>query len=281
MNRWIRTALLSSSLIGALALVPSAVAFASDAAHGEAGPHGHEWHGGGLLGAALKLDSLTADQRAAIEKLIASRKAAGVPVRQAEAQLLTILAQQVEQAKIDPQGLSASVHAEQNASNAKVAAGRDALAQLHAILSAAQRQQLVDRIEQARHGHEGDERGKGREAHEGGHEGPGHGGRWLGRALDLTPGQEAQIRANLEAERNGAPDAHAGHGGHGGERGKLLEGFRGDAFDPSTFVTAHVRGVGIERLAEAAVPVLTPEQRATLANLLRQRAAHESAPKGA
>jgi Spy/CpxP family protein refolding chaperone len=276
MNRWIRTALLSSSLIGALALVPSAVAFASDAAHGEAGPHGHEWHGGGLLGAALKLDSLTADQRAAIEKLIASRKAAGVPVRQAEAQLLTILAQQVEQAKIDPQGLSASVSAEQNASNAKVAAERDALAQLHAILSAAQRQQLVDRIEQARHGHEGDERGK---AHEGGREGhEGHGGRWLGRALDLTPGQEAQIRANLEAERNGAPDAHAGHGG---ERGKLLERFRGDAFDPSTFVTAHNRGVGIERLAEAAVPVLTPEQRATLANLLRQRAAHESAPKGA
>ena len=47
MNRWIRTALLSYSLIGALALVPSAVAFASDAAHGEAGPHGHKGHGGG------------------------------------------------------------------------------------------------------------------------------------------------------------------------------------------------------------------------------------------
>jgi len=282
MNRWIRNALLSSSLIGALALVPSAVAFASDAAHGEAGPHGHEGHGGGLLGAALKLDSLTADQRAAIEKLIASRRAAGVPVRQAEAQLLTILAQQVEQAKIDPQGLSASVNAEQSASNAKVAAERDALAQLHSILSAAQRQQLVDRIEQARHGHEGHERGEGREGGREGREGhEGHGGRWLGRALDLTPGQEAQIRANLEAERNAAPDAHAGHGGHGGERGKLLEGFRGDAFDPSTFVTAHNRGVGIERLAEAAVPVLTSEQRATLANLLRQRAAHESAPKGA
>ena len=275
MNRWIRNALVSSSLIGALALVPSAVAFASDAAHGDAGPHGHGFRGGGLLGAALRLDSLTADQRAAIEKLIASRRTAGVPVRQAEAQLLTILAQQVEQAKIDPTGLSASVGAEQNASNGQAAAERDALTQLHSILSAAQREQLVDRIEQRRQGHQAHE---GREAHDGGHESEGHGGRWLGRALELTPGQETQIRANLQAERNGAPDGHAGRGG---ERAKVLDTFKGDSFDPSAFVTAHNRGVGIERLAEAAVPVLTPEQRATLAAKLRERAAHESAPKGA
>ena len=274
MNRWIRNALVSSSLIGALALVPSAVAFASDAAHGDAGPHGHGFRGGGLLGAALKIDSLTADQRAAIEKLVASRRAAGVPVRQAEAQLLTILAQQVEQAKIDPQGLSASLGAEQSASNAQASAERDALAQLHSILSSAQREQLVDRISQAGHGHEGKEGHEGREAHEGGHDG--HGGRWLGRALDLTPGQEAQIRANLQAERNGAPDAHVGHGG---ERAALLQAFRGDSFDPSAFVKAHDRGIGMEKLAAAAVPVLTPEQRATLATKLRERAAHES--KGA
>src|SRR5437016_2620644 len=107
MNRWIRTALLSSSLIGALALLPGAVAFASDGANGQAGPHchGRDGRGAGLLGAAVKLDSLTADQRAAIEKLIAARHVAGVPMRQADAQFLTALAQQVEQAKIDPQGL--------------------------------------------------------------------------------------------------------------------------------------------------------------------------------
>ncbi|MGH7734663.1 MAG: hypothetical protein ACREOE_13445, partial [Gemmatimonadales bacterium] len=231
MNRWIRSALVSSSLIGALALVPGAVAFASDAAHGQACPGCHGGRGAGLLGAALRLDSLTADQRAAIEKLIAARGTAGVPVHQAEAQFLTVLAQQVEQAKIDPQGLSASLAAGQNASNGMAAAERDALTQLHSILSATQRGQLADGIAQGRHGHDGPKDG---EAHEGGH--GGRGGRWLGHALDLTPGQEAQIRANLEAGRSGAPDAHAGHGG---ERGKLLEAFRGDSFDPSTFVKAH------------------------------------------
>jgi hypothetical protein len=57
----------------------------------------------------------------------------------------------------------------------------------------------------------------------------------------------------------------------------MLQAFRGDSFDATAFVRAHDRGERIEKLAAAAVPVLTPAQRATLADQLRRRAAHESA----
>jgi Spy/CpxP family protein refolding chaperone len=264
MNRWIRNALLSSSLVGALALVPSAVAFAADASHADTGHHGHHDRGLGLLGAALKIDSLSADQHAAIAKLVQARQAASAPVRTADAQLLTVLAQQVERAKIEPQALGPSLAAEESAANAQATAERDALNQLHSLLTATQRAQLVDGIVQAHAGHGPRDGGPGDDRET----------RWLGRALELSPGQESEIRANLQSE--GAAGGHAA----GVEHGKLLQAFRADSFDAGTFVKAHNRGEGIEKLAAAAVPVLTPTQRATFADHLRRRAAHESAPKG-
>ncbi len=269
MNRWMRNTLLSASLLGALAVVPGAVAYAHDADHGAGHEKGRHGHGGGLLHAALQLDSLTPEQRAAITELSAQRKTASVPVRQADAQVLTVLARQVEAATIDPQGLAPSLSAEQSAANAEAGIERDTLARLHSILNAAQRGQLVDGI-LARHA-----------SHDGGHErehardGDGHRD-GFGFGLDLTPEQRARIHAAFAAERQG-------DGGQGpqGEHVKMLEAFRGDAFDPNAFVVAHNRGERMERLAAAVVPVLTPAQRATFASHLRTRAAHESAPKGA
>jgi Spy/CpxP family protein refolding chaperone len=262
MNRWIRNALLTSSLVGALALVPGAVAFASDAAQADSGAHGHRGQGPGLLGAALEIDSLTSDQRTAIEKLAQGRRAAGAPVRAADAQMLTVLAQQVERARIEPQGLAASLAAERSAADAQAASERDALNQLHSILTSAQRGQLVDALTQGHAAHSG---GHGKGHHEGGE------ARWLGHALELSPGQESEIQANLTAAGSAAGD-----GGARGEHGKMLAAFRGDSFDASAFVKAHNRGEQIEKLAAAAVPVLTPSQRATFADHLRRRAAHES-----
>jgi len=260
MNRWIRRTVMFGSLVGALALVPTAIAYAHDAQeHAKEHHHGHR---AGLVGAALKLDSLTAEQRASIEALVQQRKAATVPVRQADAQVLTVLAQQVEQAKIDPQGLASSLGAEQSAAATETAVDRDTLNRLHAVLTPAQRGALVDRIAAARgqHPHErGDARGK----------------RQFGRGLDLTPQQEAAIQANLRAGRP-ANDATAPKD----PRPNMLDAFRGDSFDASTFVQAHSRGEHMEKLAAAMVPVLSPSQRATFANHLRTRASHAT-PKGA
>jgi Spy/CpxP family protein refolding chaperone len=251
-----------ASLAGSLAVVTGAVAYAHDQAHAKDGENKrhHRDHRGGLLGAAQKLDSITAEQRASIEQLVAQRKTASVPVRQADAQVLTVLAQQVEQAKIDPQGLAPSLSAEQSAAAAETTVDRDTLNQLHSILSAAQRSQLVDRIEAARTKHEQAEQ------HEGAKERFGFG-------LGLTPEQQTQIRANLggEAGPNGSAVKES--------RASMLGAFRGDSFDASAFVNARIPGQHMERLAEAMVPVLSPSQRATFASHLRMRAQHESSPK--
>jgi Spy/CpxP family protein refolding chaperone len=262
MNRWIRRGATFASLVGSLALVAGGIAYAHDtqgSATGQGRKEHREGHRAGLLGAALKLDSITPEQRASIEQLIQQRLTASTPVRQADAQVLTVLAQQVEQAQIDPAGLAPTLGAEQTAAEAENAVDRDTLNRLHSILSPAQRGQLVDRLEAGRTKHD-----HARERADGGAR--------FGWGLDLTPEQRSQIRANLgaSAPANGAPQA---------SRTNLLEAFRGDSFDASTFVSVRNPGTRMERLAQAMVPVLSPSQRATFANHLRTKAQHESSAK--
>ncbi len=258
MNRTIRTCIVSLSLagvFGALALAPARIAFADDAPS-----HGHEHHHGdrqGLLGASLKLTSLTPQQRTSIEQLVDQRRAASAPVRHADAQVLGVLAHQVEQASIDAQGLAATLNVEKGAATAELAVERDGLNRLHGILTPAQRGELVDAIEghwHARHGHA--DGGAGGQPN--GHHGD---------ALGLTAQQRTQIAANLRAE---------GPTGQGATFRGMLEAFRGNAFDANGFAMGVAPGERAEKLAQAMVPVLSPAQRATFANRLRARAAHES-----
>ena len=114
MNRHIARIVTLALLSGAAALVPTGVAFAQQGA--DAAPPGrHHGHREGLLGAALKLDSLTPAQRTAIEQLEDVRRTAETPVRQADAQLLTVLAQQVEQAAINRSALAPTLTARESA----------------------------------------------------------------------------------------------------------------------------------------------------------------------
>jgi len=148
MNRWIRRVVTFSSLAGALALVSGGVALANEqgeASHAK-GEHGRKHHGG-LITAALKLDSLSGGQKTQIEKLVEERKVARVPVRQADARVLTELAHQVEQAKIDRAGLKGGLDAETAAAQQERSVAVSALGQLHSILTPAQRGQLVDAVQ--------------------------------------------------------------------------------------------------------------------------------------
>ena len=82
MNRWIAKVVTFASLAGAVALVPAGIAYAQQGAATDGGEgHGHHGHRMGLVGAALKLDSLTPAQRTAIDQLAQTRKAAEVPVK--------------------------------------------------------------------------------------------------------------------------------------------------------------------------------------------------------
>jgi Spy/CpxP family protein refolding chaperone len=258
MNRWIPTTIVFTSLMGTLALGAESLAFA-DETQPKSHQHDHDRaHRGGLIGAALALETLTPTQRTSIEQLVQQRRAAAVPVRQADAQVLTALAQQVEQAKIDPQAIAPSLDAEQRAATAEEVVDAQTLNQLHQLLTAAQRSTLVDTIKA---GHPAEH-----EPHRHGHEAPGD-------ALNLSPQQQAQIAANFRAEQASAGATRdAGKPQHGA----MLEAFRGDSFDARQFVRALNRGAWAERRAQAMVPVLTPAQRAVLASRFRARAARES-----
>lgn len=257
----------------AMSLVPAA-AFAQEgpAQQPVAGKHFRHHRGGhkaGLVGAALELDSLTPAQRTQIESLVQARKAASVPVRQANAQVLTVLAQQVEDGKVDEQALAPSVAAERAASMGATRVDQITLAQLHSILTPAQREQLVDGME-ARMASMKEHRGEGRRFQG---KGRGEGGAAMGK-LGLSPEQKAQIKANLEASRPASPPR-----GEKGARKVALESFKGDAFNPAAMGHAGNPGMREVRLTTAMIPVLTPNQRATVATHLRTRAAHETQPK--
>ena len=89
-------------------------------------------------------------------------------------------------------------------------------------------------------------------------------------SADLRDRQRAQVRANLgpKPEKGAWQEKRA-------EMHAALESFRGDSFDPSAMVRAPAKAEREVRMANAMIPVLTPNQRATFAGHLRQRAAHE------
>jgi Spy/CpxP family protein refolding chaperone len=241
----------------ALALTGTGAAFAQSApprgpAEQAGRPHGHRQ---GLLEAAQQLDSLTSSQQTEIQQLVATRRTAAAPVRQANAQVLTALAQQVDQGQIDTHGLAPSLSVAQSAARAEQQVRQTTLAQLHSILTPAQRNQLVDAVEA-------------RSSQSGGR-GPGKAQR--GGKLGLSEQQRAEIKANLKALRP--------QDSRGAQRRPIrtaLDSFRGDSFDASAMVRVEHGGERETRFAEAAVPVLTVSQRALFASELRKRAARES-----
>jgi len=223
------------------------------------GQHGQRHHKGaerqGLLGAALKLDSLTPAQRTQIEQLASQRRQAGIPVRQADAQVLTVLAQQVEAAKVDKAALAPSLTVERSAAAAERQVDAVVLGKLHDVLTPAQRGQLVDGIEARMTAARGEKGGKER----------------MGAGkLGLSDQQKAEIRANLEASRGQTKSPEAR-----GQRKAALESFRGDSFNAGALAGMDRRGGRETRMTEAMIPVLTPNQRATVAAHLRSRAAKE------
>ncbi len=271
MNRWMSRIVSFASLAGAIALVPAGVALAQQAPASTAAAGAHHGHRMGLVGEALALDSLTPAQRTAIEQLVQTRRTAEGPVRQADAQVLTVLAQQVEQASINRQALAPTVQARESAAVAARSVDLDTVQKLHDLLTPAQRGQLVDAAEAHMHGR--------------GHKGE-HGGGHLGKIakeLGLTDQQKQQIATNFRTERTAEGDA--GHGGHQRDlrgAGKAwMDSFRGDAFNASAAGANAKAGMEhradrMEDLLTAAVPVLSPAQRSQLATHLRARAAHET-----
>jgi Spy/CpxP family protein refolding chaperone len=259
---------------------PAAVAGASaeeeDATAGLLEHHRHHHHGGVTLLIAMSLDTLglSPEQKPAVEKIRSDLHARMEPGRAAEQNLVSTLADGLAAGTLDPAKVDAALAQLTSVAAMVHDASTDALNQLHAALTPPQRAALVDKLEanwsvwQKANTDEGDHLTQ------------------LTADLDLTPDQVAKIRATqadaMKAVPRFDPQEVAGH----------IRAF-GDAFRAQTFdakalttggaATAHMVGWGATHMAyfvESASPALTPEQRAKLAQMLRQHANHNPSANG-
>ncbi|HXX69310.1 MAG TPA: Spy/CpxP family protein refolding chaperone [Polyangiaceae bacterium] len=246
--------------------------------------HRHHHHAGVGQFVAMSLETLgiTPEQHAAIEKIQATLRTKLQPARAADRKLIGLLADGVAAGKIDKAKVDAAI-GQLDATSATVhAAAVEALDQLHASLTDAQRMALVDKVKAHwQIWQQANESGaSAAEPHE-------HGRlEELSRDVSLSPDQVDKIRTNLRAAAAKAPDHF--------EPEKVtarLDTF-GSAFESATFdaktlkapeVNPHLASWGAKRMAgfyEIVTPVLTPEQRTKLADHLREHANHEEAPAG-
>jgi Spy/CpxP family protein refolding chaperone len=251
-----------------------------------------------IVGAALGEVPLRPEQRAKLEVLVKdadARHASGLVARK---DLMTAFADQVERGAIDRAALAPKIEAATGEAQRLRPEDLAALDQAHAILDKEQRAAFVDALEdeikgamrgghgrKGRHG-KGGERG---EAHEAG------AGLWGMKALademKLESAQRDQIKEKLKALHE-AHDAGEGAGKRGGREGfarmrqakDALESFKSDDFKAQASFGAlanRADGTKAERMfdvAEAVLPILTPEQRKVAADHLRAFAAKGEVP---
>jgi Spy/CpxP family protein refolding chaperone len=243
--------------------------------------HRYHHHGGVTLFIAMSLDTLGVSpaQVAAVQNIRAELDARMAPARAAEQILEATLADGLAAGRIDSAKVDAAVIQVSDAAAAVHAASADALNKLHEVLTPAQRAALVDKVES-----------HWRVWQKANEEQPARGPRdedyfaTLAAELALMPDQMDKIRAGLGERATARLDPR--------EVEATLQAF-GDAFRGASFdarsltgtsvADAHVAGWGashMKNFVEAAILVLTPEQRTTLAQVLRQHATHDSVAQG-
>ena len=221
-----------------------------------------------LAGDALGDVPLTASQRAAIETLATATEARHADDRAARKDLVVTLAAQVQAGQIDRAALQPKIDALVASLQKAQPADRAAFEQLHALLTADQRTAFVDAM-QARIG---ERVGKAFDKHP---------LKQWAEDLGLTEDQRSQIKDAMKQQWQASAQGHDGppwaeakeHGA------KVMTAFKQDRFvmdevSPAMDVAAKARKMTDHMLgvAQVALPVLTPQQRAIAAQKLRDRA---------
>ncbi len=255
-----------SVILGALSLAcgGSVADAASVQSAASTAPVGASTHGPvKVVGAALGTVALRPDQRTELEQLAAAAEARHETMRGARQDLMGAIAAQVEAGKIDRAMLQPKMDATAKAFEAVRPGDAAALERMHTILDTSQREKFVDALEAQFKSKRGEHN-------------PRSAMQAWATELKLTDAQRDQIKALLKAEFHKGSDGHHGdHGDHakGGHGGKVLEAFKSDHFvasevmpDGAKAQQASARFLG---MAEAIVPLLTPEQRTIAATKLR------------
>jgi Spy/CpxP family protein refolding chaperone len=246
--------------------------------------HQHHHHGGVTLLIALSLDTLggvSPDQRDAVEKFATELRDQMEPARRAEQDLHTLLADGIAAGAIDHAKVEAAVARVQAAAGSVRDASVDVLNRLHAVLTPAQRAALADKVEAHwdvwQRANAEEPNGTPDQPRKSGHL------ERLVRELGLSQDQIVMIHAKLAGTPPPPfdPQVVANHIRAFGEA------FRADVFDaraiPGGGADTELTAFGAARVArfyEAVDPVLTGEQRAKLAEILREHASYARAGGG-
>ncbi len=217
-----------------------------------------------LIGEALGEVPLRTDQRTEIEKLAADAEARHQGGRDIHATLALAVADQIERGGIDRAALQPQIDAAVASFEKSRGADRAALERLHAILDASQRSALVDAVEDKVHSRMEHHALKAKMEE------------WA-TDLKLTDAQKDQIRDILRDKFF----EHRGEWKEGRQHGKqVLEAFRGERFvldeiapPVDARAKANTMADRVVGIAQAVLPVLTPEQRSLAAAKIRTRAA--------
>lgn len=222
-----------------------------------------------LFGDALGDVPLTATQRTQVEQLATDAEARHADARAARKDLMTVLAAQVQAGQIDRAALQPKIDALVAALQRAQPGDRAAFEQLHAILGPRQRTAFVDAVKARIGARMGEMRDK-------------HPMKQWAEDLQLSDDQRAQIKAAIKDRMSAAAAAGGPHedwsqAKHHGEA--VMAAFEQDRFvmdevSPARDVqlqvakmTGHVLGI-----VEAALPVLTPQQRVLAAQKMMERA---------
>jgi Spy/CpxP family protein refolding chaperone len=241
----------------------------------------HRHHHMGFIGFALvSIPSLgvTPAEQVAVDKIRADIQAKMQPAHDAEAALLTVVADGLAAGAIDQAKVDAAIAKITEVSTQMDDVTNDALNQLHAALSAPERQALALKIQahyQLWEKANANEAAQPDQEKEGGHI------HHLATVLALTPDQVQKIDAAFTASMASVFAAHKFDAKSAEEHlDKFTKGFVADQFDAKTLVTADKANSGVTswgamrmvKMYDAMLPVLTPDQRTKLAALLREHA---------
>ena len=238
--------------------------------------HRHHHHGGLTQFIAMSLDTLGADdtKRPQIEKIQNDLRACMAPAGNIERKLHLALANGIAAGKIDKTKVDATIAQLDSATLPVYACGVGALNQLHGILSSTERWELVEKVQ----AHWDVWRQVNQEGEAGGQSSR----VWLAKfskELGLTPEQVDQIAAGLHralAARSGKLDRRTVDA----NVQSFAAAFVDDSFDAKSITanaTNRLVSEGAKRMSifyETVTPLLTPEQRGTLAEHLREHADH-------
>jgi Spy/CpxP family protein refolding chaperone len=236
---------------------------------------------------SMSIDSLGVSdtERANIEKIQADLLAKEEPVHLAQKTLLGVLGDGVAAGKIDTAKVDGAITQIDTASTAAESASADALNQLHAALTAPERTALMQKLE----AHWSVWKKANADA-----PAPTAAGKpatdrlaSLTKDLDLSQDQSDKIRTGLAASRANDKDPKIDPSDVDAHLKSLSTAFQADTFDAKSLNggvlgETHLASRGAKAMArfyEAAVPVLTPDQRTKLAARLHDHSAQEAESK--